>query len=79
MWLVRSKDQPEGPAPTLLYGYGGFASDIADNRSLRSRFIPFIEAGGTVALPALRGGAELSDHWHVAGARHNKRWNRDRR
>jgi prolyl oligopeptidase len=72
MWIVKSKEAPKGPGPTWLYGYGGFAVDVADGGFLRKEFIPFLEAGGTVALPVLRGGSELGDPWHLQGNRGNK-------
>lgn len=74
MQLIRAKDgfARDGDNPTILYGYGGFEIDVAHNTFISSALIPFLEAGGTIALPALRGGAELGDAWHEAGMRHNK-------
>ncbi|MEZ4270687.1 MAG: prolyl oligopeptidase family serine peptidase [Myxococcota bacterium] len=74
MFVLKSRDSAQipGPKPTILYGYGGFDVDVADRQFVSQGFIPFLEAGGTVALPALRGGAELGDAWHEAGKLANK-------
>lgn len=59
-----------GQNPTLLYGYGGF------NISLTPRFqVPYavwMEQGGVVAVPNLRGGGEYGEAWHKAGKTLNK-------
>lgn len=58
------------PAPTELYGYGGF------NINLTPTFHPgrlaFLEAGGVVAVANLRGGSELGERWHEQGMLGNK-------
>jgi prolyl oligopeptidase len=56
---------PDGNLPTLLYGYGGFAN--ATTPAFWSTKVPFLEAGGVLALPGLRGGSEYGDAWHRAG------------
>ncbi len=66
MFIIRRKDlQRNGDNPVLLYGYGGF------NVSLTPTFSParmvWLEAGGTIAIPNLRGGGEYGDAWHKAG------------
>lgn len=66
MFLVHRKDiKMDGSNPTYLYGYGGF------NISLTPRFSPqyimFVEQGGVIAIPNLRGGAEYGEEWHKAG------------
>ncbi|MEM6732518.1 MAG: prolyl oligopeptidase family serine peptidase, partial [Myxococcota bacterium] len=68
MILVSPKGlERNGDNPTLLYGYGGFEVSVNDLSYLRGELIPFLEAGGTIALPALRGGSELGDGWHQQG------------
>jgi prolyl oligopeptidase len=53
------------PAPTLLYGYGGF--DIALNPSYSPWRMAWLEAGGVFAVAAVRGGGELGSAWYEAG------------
>lgn len=71
MFLVYRKDKPaDKPIPYLLTGYGGF------NISLRPRFSTsnavWLEAGGGIAIPNLRGGGEYGKDWHEAGMQENK-------
>jgi prolyl oligopeptidase len=60
----------DGSNPTLLYGYGGF------NISLTPAFAPgriaWLEMGGVVAIPNLRGGGEYGRDWHEAGMKSRK-------
>ena len=64
MFVVR-KAGSTGPAPTIVYGYGGF------NITIPPRFIgsmvPWIEAGGVYASVNLRGGGEFGEAWHQDG------------
>jgi len=59
-----------GPLPTFLTGYGGFGLCVTP------RFTAFatvlIEQGCLFAVPALRGGSELGEQWHLAGKRENR-------
>jgi prolyl oligopeptidase len=69
MFLVRKKGVT-GPAPTLLYGYGGF------NISLTPAFSPanlaWIDKGGVLVVANLRGGGEYGKAWHDGGRLANK-------
>jgi len=69
MFLVRKKGQT-GPAPTLLYGYGGF------NISVLPAFSPanlaWVDKGGVLAVANLRGGGEYGKAWHDGGRLANK-------
>ncbi|MBI3929344.1 MAG: S9 family peptidase [Armatimonadetes bacterium] len=64
MFLVRKKGTT-GPAPTVLYGYGGF--DISLTPEFSPEVIPFLERGGVYAVANLRGGGEFGSDWHQAG------------
>lgn len=56
--------------PTYLYGYGGFGMSMLP--SIRMGWVPFIEAGGIVAVANIRGGSENGRRWHEAGRGENK-------
>ncbi|UCH96432.1 MAG: S9 family peptidase [Candidatus Aminicenantes bacterium] len=60
----------DGSHPALIYGYGGF------NKSRTPVFMPmffiWLEAGGMLAVPNLRGGGEYGRKWYEAGIRENK-------
>ncbi len=58
------------PAPTELYGYGGFTIDVTP--MFNPARLAFLEAGGVVVSANLRGGSELGEHWHQQGMLGNK-------
>lgn len=71
MFLVHRKGlEPTGDHPTVLYGYGGF--DVSLTPSYRSRWTAWLEMGGVVAMPNLRGGGEYGEPWHLAGTKLEK-------
>ncbi|HEY7421603.1 MAG TPA: prolyl oligopeptidase family serine peptidase [Gaiellaceae bacterium] len=65
-WLVhrRGLDLTRS-RPTLVYGYGGW--NVAFVPSSIGVLAPFVEAGGILALPNLRGGGEYGWSWWEQG------------
>ena len=71
MLLVHRPDLvPNGDAPTLLTGYGGF--NISRTPAYDSALQLWLAAGGVFALPNLRGGGEYGEAWHQDGMLGNK-------
>jgi prolyl oligopeptidase len=56
-----------GQNPTILYGYGGFNISITPEFSIQS--VVWMENGGILAVPNIRGGGEYGKKWHIAGTR----------
>ena len=59
-----------GNNPTILYGYGGF--NISLNPSFSITNAVWMEQGGILAVPNLRGGGEYGKEWHKAGTKLQK-------
>jgi prolyl oligopeptidase len=71
MFLVYRKGlKKSGDNPTMLYGYGGF--EISLTPSFRSSRAVWLDSGGLLAIPNLRGGGEFGREWHEAGRLENK-------
>jgi prolyl oligopeptidase len=56
--------------PTYLYGYGGFNVSLTPTFSVSQ--LVWMEVGGILAIPNLRGGGEYGEDWHQAGTKLNK-------
>lgn len=71
MFIVRHRDvERDGKAPTLLYGYGGF--NIPMTPQFNPAWIAWLERGGVLAVPNLRGGGEYGQEWHEQGIKASK-------
>jgi len=60
----------DGRNATMLYGYGGFSVSITPTFSVSN--LVFMENGGVLAVPNIRGGGEYGDNWHNGGIKTNK-------
>jgi prolyl oligopeptidase len=66
MFLVhRAGLERTGNNPTYLTGYGGF--NISMTPSFSRSLLLWLERGGVVAIPNIRGGGEYGETWHQAG------------
>lgn len=69
IFLTHHKDL-ELPAPTVMYGYGGF--NIAVTPTFSPARIALLEARAVFASTVIRGGSEFGETWHTAGMLTNK-------
>ena len=66
MFLIHHKNiVKNGNNTVYLTGYGGFNIPMAPYFS--TSYVIWLEAGGMVAIPNLRGGGEYGQEWHKAG------------
>jgi len=71
LFLIGKRDaRADGTHAVLLTGYGGF--NVSMQPHFSSMYGLWLEAGGMVAIPCLRGGGEFGEDWHRAGMRQNK-------
>lgn len=69
-FLVLPEGIPDGPSPTILYGYGGF--DIPILADFRATWPAWLAAGGKLVIANLRGGGEFGREWYDQGRREHK-------
>lgn len=62
--FVVHRDDVTGPAPTMLYGYGGFGISVVP--AFNPLELAWIEQGGVFAVANIRGGGEYGKPWHDA-------------
>ena len=60
----------ESKNPTILYGYGGFNISLTPAFSIANTI--WMEQGGILAVPNLRGGGEYGRKWHEGGIKMKK-------
>lgn len=71
MTIIRRADMKfNADQPTMIYGYGGFGVPIEPFYD--AGFIFFVQNGGVIAIPGIRGGGENGEEWHQAGRKSNK-------
>jgi prolyl oligopeptidase len=69
-FVTRNKNL-NGPAPTVLYGYGGF--EIALTPSYSPNFgLLWLNKGGVFVVANIRGGGEFGPAWHQAAVQENR-------
>jgi prolyl oligopeptidase len=71
MFLVSRKGVPRGAArPAWLTAYGGFNINIVPE--FDPAHVLWLDRGGLLAVPNLRGGGEYGEEWHKAGTLERK-------
>jgi len=69
-FVTRSKAQ-KGPAPTVLYGYGGFEISMTPSYSANFGML-WLARGGVFVVANIRGGGEYGPGWHQAALLENR-------
>jgi len=72
-WLLRPRSPSPGPQPLLMTGYGAFGISYRpgyfDYTVGGPAFKLWLDRGGSLAIPAVRGGGERGEAWHQAAIR----------
>jgi prolyl oligopeptidase len=70
-YFVTRPKTGSGPAPTVLYGYGGF--EISETPTYSAHFgMLWLSRGGVFAVANIRGGGEYGPAWHQAALLQNR-------
>jgi prolyl oligopeptidase len=70
-YFVTRRKTLTGPAPTVLYGYGGF--EISETPSYSPNFgMLWLSRGGVFVVANIRGGGEYGPAWHQAALLQNR-------
>ena len=64
-YFVTRPKNPSGPAPTILYGYGGFEVSLTPSYSANFGRL-WLSHGGIYVVANIRGGGEFGPAWHDA-------------
>jgi prolyl oligopeptidase len=70
-YFVTRSRKIQGPAPTVLYGYGGF--EVSETPSYSANFgLLWLTRGGVFVVANIRGGGEYGPAWHQAALKQNR-------
>lgn len=56
----------DGTNPVLMRGYGAYGIETS-SPAFASRYLPWLDRGGLIAITGVRGGGEYGEEWHLAG------------
>jgi len=70
-YFVTRRKQQQGPAPTVLYGYGGFEISLTPSYSANFGML-WLSKGGVFVVANIRGGGEYGPAWHQAALLGNR-------
>lgn len=68
--IYNSKIEKNNNTPTLFYGYGAYGDAISPFFS--PLFLTWVENGGILCIPHVRGGGEKGEEWHKGGFKNTK-------
>ena len=70
-YFVTRARSVKGPAPTVLYGYGGFEISLSPTYSANFGML-WLAKGGVYVVANIRGGGEYGPGWHQAALLRNR-------
>jgi prolyl oligopeptidase len=70
-YFVTRSRKLSGPAPTVLYGYGGFEISLTPSYSANFGML-WLTRGGVFVVANIRGGGEYGPAWHQAALLQNR-------